>query len=661
MSVETRVRRRKIKADFLPKLEKQVAKLENDGSIREAKAARWAMAELDKHDNPEPYRAITKLVRYPVDIEEFVNSGEFVGHQDDFSVWPAWRKELRKINPDVVCGEAPIYEVVLGGASGTGKTTIAQLTIAYQIYLLTCFKAPNSPFPSMSGMAPVIFPLFSLKPIITRDIIYAPLRRLITSMPYFLKHSDWDKYRDSGLYMHDNRIHLVPQLAMSESMQAQAVCGAILDEMAFMQVIEKSKQVPGPRGQGGKFDQALLLHRHAVNRRNRSCGTRGISVGCLCVMSNTRYQGDFIDVRLGELDHDPRPNVYSRRLMRQQVNPQDVADIRRGDKIRILVGAPGYSTRVLTDDERESIDYDVGARIVEVPVRYRDQFKDDPDGGLREVCGIATGVITPFIARRESLKEAFDRGARLVQWVDKSNVDLAEDGMPEWNGEDIPSNREDPRFIHVDLSASKDRCGVAVVRIAGGTYVGGEDEKMQELGPHLEVEVAVSIKPRGTHQLDPGDVRSWLMQLGKEHGVNIAGIGYDGYQSHESLQRWIKAGVRARLISLDRNSEAYMEFRRALYQNRVDLAPNDVLYDELLDLEYNSEKDRVDHPPKGSKDIADAVAGACWLAQNSRTVRAWAGYVDERGQRIRVRNVRQRRKGGEGRRPGYSRGIIRSR
>ena len=65
--------------------------------------------------------------------------------------------------------------------------------------------------------------------------------------------------------------------------------------------------------------------------------------------------------------------------------------------------------------------------------------------------------------------------------------------------------------------------------------------------------------------------------------------------------------------------------------------------------------------PKGSKDIADAVAGACWLAQNSRTVRGWAGYVDERGQRIRVRKERQRRKGGEGRRQGYSRGIIRSR
>lgn len=580
-------------------MERNITALENRGLTREAASADWARLELLR-GNPDPFNALNRLKRFPVTIEEFVEGRDFVGVMEDFRVWPAWQQELRSICPDVVTGEQPVHEVVLGGASGTGKTTVAQISLAYQVYLLTCFEAPSSPFPDMSGFNAVVFPLFSLKPTITRDVIYQPLRRLLTSMPYMKKYSNYDKYRDSGLYMHQDRIHVLPQLAMDTSMQGQAVCGGILDEMAFMAVIEESKQVPGPRGQGGKFDQAEQLHRQAVNRRNRSCRTRGVSVGSLCVLSNTRYQGDFMDRRLAELEADPRSTVYHRRLMRHTMKPQDVEACRRRDVVSVLVGSAGYATRLLGDDERKGREYPTGAWIIKVPSEYRDQFVDDPDGALREVCGVSTGAIAPFIGKREKIHESFVRGKRLPLWVDKQNVDLGHRGYPEWVEANIPDNREYPRYAHIDLSKSKDRCGVAVVRVAGYTYVTeGDEELTQEMVPYIEVEVAVSIKPSGTHQIDPAEVRSWLMRLSTEHGIEVAGVSYDGFQSQESIQRWVRAGVRSRLVSVDRDSGAYQDFRRALYQDRVDVVDNPLLGDELLNLEFNEAKDKVDHPPKG--------------------------------------------------------------
>ncbi|MCH7995906.1 MAG: hypothetical protein IIB57_15880, partial [Planctomycetes bacterium] len=189
----------------------------------------------------------------------------------------------------------------------------------------------------------------------------------------------------------------------SHSMQGQAICGGILDEMAFMAVIEQSTQVPGPRGQGGRFDQAELVHREAINRRNRSFTTRGISIGTICVLSNTRYQGDFLDRRLKELENRNQPHVYYRRLKRHELRPEDVAAVRRKDTIRVLVGTEQYQTRVLKEDE------DVGdaAHVEFIPRHYEYQFRDDPESALRNICGISTGVIRPFIPQRNKIADAF--------------------------------------------------------------------------------------------------------------------------------------------------------------------------------------------------------------------------------------------------------------
>ncbi len=429
-------------------------------------------------------------------------------------------------------------------------------------------------------------------------------------------------------------------------MQGQAVPGGIFDELAFMSVIEASKQVPGPRGQGGKFDQAELVHESARARRARSLKTKGISLGTLCFMSNTRYQGDFMDKLLDGLAERPRKFAYYRRMRRYDVEPGDVASVKRRETFRLLVGTDTHNSMVLTDEHIAGRDYPVHANVENVPLDYMDDAMDNPDKVLREVAGISTGAIAPYFAQRGHIESMFRRGTRLLSWVYKTDVDLAVDGMPEWQPDNFPDDRDAPRFIHVDLSTSKDRCGVAIVKVAGYVNVVDPDNPdFPERAPQYEVEVAVSIKPRANHHIDPGEVRTWLMQLGTLHGFEIGGVSYDGYQSDESRLRWKKAGVRnTRLISMDRNTEAFDHFRRSVYQERVDGVASEILQDEMAELEYNAVKDKVDHPPKGSKDLADAVAGALLNASKSRAVHVEGAYVDQDGQRAKVRRASMNRK-----------------
>lgn len=611
---------------------------------------RWARDQLVVHDNQWPYHTVSRLERIPVTIEEFVRDGHFLGSMDDYQVWPEWWRELGAMCPDLIVGEQPKEEVYLGGGSGTGKTDIAKIILAYHIYLLTCFRRPTDPFPGLSGMTPVVFPIMTHQFAITRDIIYAPLRSMLTMMPYMQRHTTWDKNRDSSLIFTSHNIHVTPMHAMESRIKGQAICGALVDELTSMQVIEHSKQTPGDRGLGGRFDQAAEVHQHTRNRRWRSFKSRGINPGALCFLGQARYEGDFMDRWLATMERDARPSVYHRRLKRYEMNPEDVAEMRAGRTIRVLVGAPGYSSRVLEDGERAGRDYPRDARVETVPEVYEHLFRDDPDMYLREICGISTGVISPFLAKREKIAAAFRRGRRLRQWVDEPNVRLSERDLPEWLGEVIAECRgEHQHYVHVDLSTSKDRCGIAVVRVSGLEYVQDPDNPdTPERVPHLEVVAACSIQPTGTSQIDPAEIRTWLMELGTLHDVEIGGVSYDGYQSKESQGRWRAAGTRVAEVGTDRTTEVYDQFRTALYQDRVDIVANGILSEELHDLEYHAEKDRVDHPPKGSKDIADAVACACWMASNSRAIRGQVGYVDaDTGERVRVRRPQGRRSGRE--------------
>jgi len=78
-------------------------------------------------------------------------------------------------------------------------------------------------------------------------------------------------------------------------------------------------------------------------------------------------------------------------------------------------------------------------------------------------------------------------------------------------------------------------------------------------------------------------------------------------------------------LSLDRTTGPYVSFKNAMQDNRVLLPRSNILVKELVELEHtrNGAKEKVDHPARGSKDVADAVCGVVSTLLTRRS--AWVG------------------------------------
>ena len=63
---------------------------------------------------------------------------------------------------------------------------------------------------------------------------------------------------------------------------------------------------------------------------------------------------------------------------------------------------------------------------------------------------------------------------------------------------------------------------------------------------------------------------------------------------------------------MDKTLKPYIILKNALYDQRVKIPNHDRLYDELISLELNEQKGKVDHRPLKSKDLADCLAGVVY-------------------------------------------------
>jgi hypothetical protein len=105
-------------------------------------------------------------------------------------------------------------------------------------------------------------------------------------------------------------------------------------------------------------------------------------------------------------------------------------------------------------------------------------------------------------------------------------------------------------------------------------------------------------------------------------------VTFDGFQSRDSVQILRKQRVEAGLTSVDRSDEPYMSLKNALYERRIAMYSYDPFIEEMLDLQRDLQRRKVDHPAKsskggkGRKDVSDAVCGSFWNTIRDDRVRA---------------------------------------
>lgn len=367
------------------------------------------------------------------------------------------------------------------------------------------------------------------------------------------------------------------------------VFAGLLDEGNFYDITAKSKRsITDDR----VFDQAGESFEGLIRRKLSRLDE---NQGLVFVSSSRRYRGEFTSQLADEYGTDPRTYLFDETAW--SINPEAYTE---GGWFTVFQGDQQRPARILpVDEEVHPRDRDL---VVRVPAKFKRQFRSNISRSLQDLAGRSLERIGTFFSDRERLHDA----ATLENILMKSS-DVTQHARLFYHGLVDIQNPESPRAIHCDLSLSGDRTGIACAHIAGF------DDQGRQL---ITVDGLGRIAPPRHGQIDLNSIYE-LIRLWIQSGVPISYFSCDQYQSSDLMQRVAKLGVRVGKISVDMTSpsnpiDAYEVLRLAVAESRIRFPRDPTVIGELLALELNRKRMRVDHPPNGSKDSADSLAGCVY-------------------------------------------------
>lgn len=538
------------------------------------------------------------MTAMPVDIEEFVCGDEFLDKGG--TIYPRVMDALIELNT-----EGRYDEAVLTGGIGSGKTTIALYTTAYQLYRLSLFVNPHSRF-QLDPTSEIVFIFQSLNFETAKVVEFNRFHELILQAPYFKTHFRADKNIKSKLVF-PHRIEVVPITAMETAAIGQNVIGGIIDEVNHMKIVDKSAN----KRDGGVWDQAMALYNSISRRRGTRFMAAGEALpGILCLPSSKKYPNEFTDVKAQEAKSNPRIYIYDKRAW--EISPPDRYS---GDMFNLFTGDEYRQPRIMeknevpTDEERDL--------VMPVPVEYRNDFDRDLLSAVREIAGVSTLAQHPYIINVEAVSACFEKRHHL--WSrDACDFRTSKIGIYT----QMCTTVDHPCFAHVDLGLTGDSAGVAVGYVTGFKEVDrgmGQSETL----PLIRMLGILEVKPPPGGEINFAKIRELFYRL-RQAGLPLKWISYDSYQSVDSLQILRGEGFVTGTGSLDRTRFPYDVTKSTLYDGRVNIPEHPKLRMELLQLEDDPKNGKIDHPENGSKDCADAFAGVVYGLTMRREI--WARF-----------------------------------
>jgi len=295
------------------------------------------------------------------------------------------------------------------------------------------------------------------------------------------------------------------------------------------------------------------------NMSKLSVMSRFPEVGKTILLSFPRYKGDFIQQRYDSCREKNEPKTWAIKAATWEVNPTI---------------------------EREQLE----SEYIRNPIEARARFECEPP----------------------NMEDAFFRDADLVRNAFNIGEDPIDDNgsFKNWfNGSD-----EFTRFIHVDLALKRDRAALSMVHCPGLKEIntGLGVEKL----PVINVDFIHSWTAQPGSEINFAQVRSMIIDLCRKFSVAI--VSFDQWQSVEMIQSLKAMGINADFHSVKKSD--YDTLMTSIYDRRLRGYWNEILVEEeLLKLRLIG-GNKIDHPSTGTKDLADALAGAVFQSINNITI-----------------------------------------
>lgn len=545
---------------------------------------------------------------------------------------------------DAICFkvDAPDELFVIDDFVVTHNTTLACVSLAYKLCMLSCLRDPASYYGLLHDSL-VVFGIYSITKRQVSDSGYFKLRGFLDTSPYFRTKYPRNRKIDSKVQFLRQKVQIVPG---SQEMHALGLdlFAFMMDEVNFMRSKESKES-------GKMVGQAYTLYNSTHARlMSRYMRPGGAVPGLMILMSSRNAQTSFLEEHLKKID--PKRTFVSDYPL-WAVKPKHLYV---KPKFMVEVGDRTSRSRVLKADETARKE----ARVVAIPGEFRRRFDEDVDQALRDLAGIATFNLSPLIRDRQSVFDAihpemvhpFSRDVVSVDYQDDDRIDsffrIDKVCRVDASVHKPRINPLAPRFAHVDIGLTEDSLGLALGHPAGtvrNQRVNDDGTVSEISSPVIIMDVLLRIVPPPGSEIDLSKVRSFLLYLSKLY--NIVKVSFDRFQSADSIQIMSKLGFDCGHLSVDKDDEAYLAVRSGLFDRRIIYYRYEPLLDELLDLERDAKERKVDHPlrsskgGKGSKDVADAFAGVVWHCINDPRAKEAAYAVELETSKTRINSRQQ--------------------
>lgn len=257
--------------------------------------------------------------------------------------------------------------------------------------------------------------------------------------------------------------------------------------------------------------------------------------------------------------------------------------------------------------------------------KFADDYRKDPDAAAAKYECKPKRAINRYYRNQEIFKQAVVRETQPIS-VDYRQVSLPSRVTGKVSTVWEPVFTFDPDFkpiqganyaLHGDLARVGDRAGIAMSHIE--SYVESTEALEADDGsfvssttmePVIRNDFTIAFES-DISETPPREIQiRWARVLCFElikRGFHVVRFTFDQFQSTDTMQILQQVhGIESKRVSADINDEVWRNLRDVASSGRLKMPFNQLLMNELESLSKVGNK--VDHPPHGSKDLADALA-----------------------------------------------------
>jgi hypothetical protein len=464
-------------------------------------------------------------------------------------------------------------EVILQLGKGSGKDFVSTVACAYIVYKLLCLKDPARYFGKPSGDAIDIINV-AINAQQAKNVFFKGFKSKIERSPWFAGKF----YAKVDSIEFDNAITVYSGHSERESHEGLNLILAVLDEISgFAQETNTGNE------QGKTADNIYKAFRASVD-------SRFPDLGKVALLSFPRYPGDFISQRYDDVIMDKEIITKTHKFVMNPDLPED---------------ADG-NTLEISWDEDTIINYKYPGMFaikrptwVVNPTRKIDDFKlafytDLGDAMMRFAC-VPTYSSDAFFKQIEKVQNSMTLRNPL-----DSNRRFDETFVPD---------PDKIYYVHADLAQRHDKCAVAIAHVDKWVNI-QVIKDYQQVAPVVVVDAVAWWEPKVEGPVNLSEVKQWIQNL-RRLGFNIGMVSFDRWQSFDIQNELKQVGMRTETVSVAKKH--YEDMAMLVYEERLAMPSIDLLFEELTELKI-MRNNRVDHPRKKSKDLADAVCGAIFGA-----------------------------------------------